>query len=239
MFYGFQTASKLPTESHAMPAALNKLSFLLLLYAAVSACIFQFVLPDLSADWSVWSAATAFCALHGFIVARRLRRGQDASPAGIGSCLTGLLIAVWLMQGMDILIYADYYTADYRIPRDRLSTIEFTVPKAPECSGGNRVRVCYLPAAEDLHLYCQTVDKDSCARAYRHAGQTARVRYHGGRLYEMSVGNTAVYRYEEQTAVFEREQSQLCRQPFALLLFTLPLIWFVRRYKRLARKREH
>ncbi|HFC6394904.1 hypothetical protein [Neisseria bacilliformis] len=45
VFYGFQTASKLPTESHAMPAALNKLSFLLLLYAAVSACIFQFVLP--------------------------------------------------------------------------------------------------------------------------------------------------------------------------------------------------
>ena len=54
----------------------------------------------------------------------------------------------------------------------------------------------------------------------------------------MSVGNTAVYRYEEQTAVFEREQSQLRRQPFALLLFTLPLIWFVRRYTRLARKRE-
>ena len=81
VFYGFQTASKLPTESTAMTAALNKLSFLLLLYAAVSACIFQFVLPDLSADWSVWSAATAVCALYGFIMARRLRRRQDASPA--------------------------------------------------------------------------------------------------------------------------------------------------------------
>ncbi len=222
-----------------MTAALNKLSFLLLLYAAVSACIFQFVLPDLSADWSVWSAATAVCALYGFIMARRLRRRQDASPAVIGSYLTGLLIGIWLMQGMDILNYADYYTADYRIPRDRLSTIEFPVPQAPECSGSNRFRVCYLPATEDLHLYCQTVDRDSCTRAYRHAGQTARVRYHGGRLYEMNVGNTAVYRYEEQTAVFEREQSQLRRQLLVLLLFTPPLIWFVRRYKRLARKREH
>lgn len=222
-----------------MPAALNKLNVLLLLYAAVSACIFQFALPDPPATWPAWSALTAFCALHGFIVARRLWRGQDASPAGIGSYLTGLLVGIWLMQGMDILNYADYYTADYRIPRDRLSTIEFPVPQAPECSGSNRFRVCYLPATEDLHLYCQTVDRDSCTRAYRHAGQTARVRYHGGRLYEMNVGNTAVYRYEEQTAVFEREQSQLRRQPLVLLLFTPPLIWFVRRYKRLARKREH
>ena len=121
-----------------MPAALNKLSFLLLFYAAVSACIFQFALPDPPATWPAWSTLTAFCALHGFIVARRLKRGQDAAPAGIGSCLTGLLVGIWLMQGMDILNYADYYTADYRIPRDQLSAIEFTVPQAPECSGSNR-----------------------------------------------------------------------------------------------------
>ena len=144
----FSDGLRPPTESPAITATLNKLNFLLLLYAAVSACIFQFVLPDPPATWPAWSALTAFCALHGFIVARRLRRRQDAAPAGIGSYLTGLLVGIWLMQGMDILNYADYYTADYRIPRDRLSTIKFTVPQAPECSGSNRVRVCYLPAAK-------------------------------------------------------------------------------------------
>ena len=64
-----------------MTVTLNKLNFLLLLYAAVSACIFQLALPDPPATWPAWSALTAFCALHGFIVARRLKRGQDASPA--------------------------------------------------------------------------------------------------------------------------------------------------------------
>lgn len=90
-----------------------------------------------------------------------------------------------------------------------------------------------------IELHCKHNENDNCSRIYDYSGQIADILYQpdtwvGNIVYEISVNNKKVYRYEEQLAYFKQDQRTSRRQWFlTLMLFGIPSYWFYRQDKRL------
>ena len=88
-------------------------------------------------------------------------------------------------------------------------------------------------------LHCKYYDHDNCSKAYDYSGQVADILYQpdtwvGNIVYEISVNNKKVYRYEDQRAYFKLEQRTSRRQWFwTFMLFGIPSYWFYKHDKRL------
>lgn len=93
----------------------------------------------------------------------------------------------------------------------------------------------------DTRLHCKYDDSDSCSKVYDYSGQTADVLYQpdtwvGNVVYEISINDKKVYRYEDQLAYFKLEQRTDRRQwLLTFMLFGIPSYWFYKHDKRLRR----
>ena len=90
-----------------------------------------------------------------------------------------------------------------------------------------------------IELHCKHNENDNCSRIYDYSGQIADILYQpdtwvGNIVYEISVNNKKVYRYEDQRAYFKLEQRTSRRQWFwTFMLFGIPSYWFYKHDKRL------
>ncbi len=91
----------------------------------------------------------------------------------------------------------------------------------------------------EIRLHCEYNERNSCSKAYDYSGQIADILYQpdtwiGNVVYEISVDDKKVYRYEDQLAYFKLEQRIERRQWFlTFMLFGIPSFWFYRQDKRL------
>ena len=92
---------------------------------------------------------------------------------------------------------------------------------------------------DGVWLHCRYSDGNDCKKAYEYAGQTATVLYQadtsiGNVVYDIRVGNQAIYDFETQRAAYKAAQNQERRQWFFMfVLFMLPAYWFYKHNKRL------